>query len=419
MTDSFVVSQLGARMHYAVPRIFNQAGRLERLYTDICGAKGWPRILELVPNAALPRPLRRLSGRIPHGIPPEKLTCFEGIGINATVKRMMVPTRAQDTRVSLEAAKQFSRAVIASGFGSATGFYGIAGECLDQLREARRRGLRTVVEQIVAPRSILDRLVTEEADKHRGWEPPVGDDPLASMLIENEHAEWASADVIVCPSQFVRDGVAAAGGPSERCVVVPYGVDARGPSGGGRIRAPGPLRVLTVGALGLRKGTPYVAAAAETLGDRAEFRMVGPIAISDGRRREIEAFVQLTGPVPRSEIAAHYAWADVFLLPSVCEGSATVVYEALAAGVPVVTTENAGSVVRHGIDGFIVPLGDVEAICDYLNDLAGDDALLHAMSAQALQQAARHTVAFYGERLLAAIDRPETGMLPQAGVIAA
>ena len=43
----FVVGQLGARMHYAVPRILQRIGRLEHLYTDICAAKGWPRVLAI------------------------------------------------------------------------------------------------------------------------------------------------------------------------------------------------------------------------------------------------------------------------------------------------------------------------------------------------------------------------------------
>ena len=48
----------------------------------------------------------------------------------------------------------------------------------------------------------------------------------------------------------------------------------------------------------------------------------------------------------------------MFVLPSLAEGSAEVTYEAIAAGVPVVTTRAAGSVVRDGIEGRIVPERD-------------------------------------------------------------
>ena len=51
------------------------------------------------------------------------------------------------------------------------------------------------------------------------------------------------------------------------------------------------------------------------------------------------------------------ASADVFVFPSLFEGSAVVTYEALAAGLPSVVTPSAGSVVRDGVEGFIVPRG--------------------------------------------------------------
>src|SRR6202030_2558360 len=103
---------------------------------------------------------------------------------------------------------------------------------------------------------------------------------------------------------------------------------------------------------------------------RAEFRLVGLSHVSTTALAELRSVVQLVGAVPRSEILAHYAWADVFLLPSICEGSATATYEALAAGLPVVCTPNTGSVVRHGREGFVVPVRDVEALVAALEQLA-------------------------------------------------
>jgi glycosyltransferase involved in cell wall biosynthesis len=90
--------------------------------------------------------------------------------------------------------------------------------------------------------------------------------------------------------------------------------------------------------------------------------------------------IDLIGAVPRSEIEQHFAWADVFLLPSVCEGSATVTYEALHWGLPVICTSNTGSVVRDGQEGFIIPAGDAQAIADRIDQLRRDPELLAAMS---------------------------------------
>jgi glycosyltransferase involved in cell wall biosynthesis len=70
---------------------------------------------------------------------------------------------------------------------------------------------------------------------------------------------------------------------------------------------------------------------------------------------------------------------------------------------PVITTPNAGSVVRDGVDGFIVPIRDAEAIAEKLERLVRKRDLLAWMSANALARSREFTVEKYGERLLAAI----------------
>jgi glycosyltransferase involved in cell wall biosynthesis len=107
--------------------------------------------------------------------------------------------------------------------------------------------------------------------------------------------------------------------------------------------------------------------------------------------------------VPRSEIHRQFSWADVFLLPSICEGSATVCYEALSFGLPVITTPNTGSVVRDGIDGFVVPIRNTESIIEKLVRFDSDRDLLALMSRNARQRSADFTVEKYGERLLSSL----------------
>jgi glycosyltransferase involved in cell wall biosynthesis len=110
-----------------------------------------------------------------------------------------------------------------------------------------------------------------------------------------------------------------------------------------------------------------------------------------------------TGIVPRSEVHEHFKWADVFLFPSRSEGSATVTYEALAAGLPVITTLNSGSIVEDGLSGFIVPVGDVEAIVERLERFMASPKLLQDMTHAAAERSRFGTVEAYGERLLKAV----------------
>jgi glycosyltransferase involved in cell wall biosynthesis len=135
--------------------------------------------------------------------------------------------------------------------------------------------------------------------------------------------------------------------------------------------------------------------------------MVGAIEVSATAAELLAESIELTGPIPRPEMQAQFAWADVFLLPSLCEGSATVIYEALATSLPVVCTPNAGSVVRDGIEGMIVPTCDSAAIVDALTRLADNQELRQSMAAAAARRAASFDLTSYGRRLTSALTGAE------------
>jgi glycosyltransferase involved in cell wall biosynthesis len=127
--------------------------------------------------------------------------------------------------------------------------------------------------------------------------------------------------------------------------------------------------------------------------------------------------VELTGPVPRSEMLAHFQWADVFLLPSLCEGSATVAYEALACGLPVIATPNTGTIVRDGVEGFIVPARNVDGIVQSLEKLANDRNLLREMSEKAKRRSIEFDFSVYQKNLLAALLPDQRAPLPNENLL--
>jgi glycosyltransferase involved in cell wall biosynthesis len=140
--------------------------------------------------------------------------------------------------------------------------------------------------------------------------------------------------------------------------------------------------------------------------------MLGSINVRPDALRLLQQHVEVLGPVPRSTVREHYAWADVFLLPSLCEGSATVTYEALACGLPVIATPNTGSIVREGVDGFIVPIRDPEAIAAKLELFISQPDLLATMACHCREGAREGTLASYARRLNRALDRLPTESNP-------
>jgi len=402
----FLVAQLGARMHYAVPRLLEKNGMLDRFYTDLYGARGWPRLLNCVPGEWRTSGLKRILGRIPAEVPAQKVRAFNSLGVSYALKRRRASTKSEANRLYVWAARKFCGQILKAGLGEATSVYTFNSEGLELLEHARQSGLRTFVEQTIAPKRLGRTILVEEFERFPDWEPlPYPGDAATIEIEEREMAEWQQADVILCGSEFVKEGIASCRGPADRCKVVPYGVEAPA----SRIaserepRRGGPLRVLTVGEVGLRKGSPYVVEAARRFGGPAEFRLVGQINLLRAQRQRVAQWVQLTGAVPRCDIVEHYRWADVFLLPSLWEGSATVTYEAMAHGLPVIATPNTGTVVRDGIDGFIVPVRDTDAIVALLQTLASHPEQLRALSGQALRRAEEFNLSGYATRLVQAL----------------
>jgi glycosyltransferase involved in cell wall biosynthesis len=109
------------------------------------------------------------------------------------------------------------------------------------------------------------------------------------------------------------------------------------------------------------------------------------------------------GQVPRSQVQEEFRRADLFVLPTLAEGMALVHLEAMACGVPVITTPNCGSVVRDGMDGYIVSIRDATALADRVEELCRDRALRESMSQSARRRARDYTWYRYGERLIAAL----------------
>jgi len=109
--------------------------------------------------------------------------------------------------------------------------------------------------------------------------------------------------------------------------------------------------------------------------------------------------------VPRIMLAEIYRWADVFVFPTLIEGMGLVVLEAMASGIPVIVTPNGpGDVVREGVDGYVVPIRDVDAIADRLDYLRANPEARMQMGANARERALEFTWEAYGRNVLRELE---------------
>ena len=403
MKHGIVVAQLGSRMHYAVPQIFARNNTLVRMYTDFLTPRLMATACSFLPAGSS---FRGALSRRPAGVESQYVTAFNRLGFEHFVRSRRAKTPTEVTNTSLWVGKQFCSLVIKRGLMGASAVYTFNSAGLEVLNYAKAQGLKTIMEQTIAPVPIQNEILKNEEHKFPNWEPVRASNTSLAEFADREAEEWNTSDIIVCGSKFVADGISKCTGPVKRCKIVPYGFDSKW-TFAPRFSTHNPVRVLIVGTVSLRKGAPYVMAAARLLEGLAEFRMVGSVALNSEARIKLAQHVALEGPVSKADMAQHYEWADIFLLPSVCEGSATVCYEALSAGLPVITTLNSGSIVRDQLDGYIISAGDEESIASRIEHLSKHPDVFALMSKSALHRSREFSVEEYGRRLAQALETTE------------
>ena len=398
-----VVAQIGARRSYAVPTILEQAGLLDRFYTDLAGNVGLGRWLTRCgPLLGFRSAARKLATRCVPDCIRAKTTTFAGPGFWYALNRALCrPDPSARFREQLRWSRHLGRLMIRRGFGQATHFYSMLGETGPLLREARRRNLTTVTEIYI--QLSTEKIIRREQDLFPDWEPALPDFNPIRRDFEDDTV-LARTDYALCPTEVVRrDLFDNFGFAAERAAVVPYGI----PESWLLMRSQPVIgRILFVGTACLRKGIHYLAMAAEQLHNKGrayDFRVAGDVLAETLRHPECR-HLHFLGRIGRDRIAEEYARADLFVLPSLAEGSAESAYQALAAGVPVVATAAAGTVVREGIDGRIVPERDPAKLAQAIEAIVEKRLLRATMSASARQRAREFTLPAYGQRLVSALS---------------
>jgi len=405
-----VVAQLGARRHYAVPQALHARGLLYRLYTDNYFFES--RMRQWVVAAGRQfgvGALSRAAGRHASGLPDATVRAFQLFGMAYRLRASLARTATLRTANWIWGGRRFCEMVAEEVSPDSKVVYAFSSAAKELFERSREIGATSCLDHATAPRRSEMSLVSEEWERFPGWELNREADGCIEDYQRRQSEELSLADRIICASSFARDMVLKEGVDAARIRVVPLGYappESRVRSGDKS--KSGELRVLFVGGDGLRKGIGYLAHALERLKSRSVVaRVAGDLEVSEQAIVRLRQSMKLLGPVPRREARALFEWADVLVLPSVSDTFGLVVLEAMAAGVPVIASRNTcgPDVIREGVDGFVVPIRDPEAIASRLETLAIDRRLLSEMSRNAVIGAAQFSLESYGDRLVAAIPR--------------
>jgi len=197
--------------------------------------------------------------------------------------------------------------------------------------------------------------------KEKGFKLDEEIGPVPKYL--NEAIELA--DVLIIPSEFVKKTLEMAGFESKPMAIVPFGVNLPNDTNRGNKSINNQvIKFIFAGNVNYRKGVNFLLEAWNKLDlKNAELLICGHIYKSI--RKEIEKYqkpnIKFLGFV---DLDKYFRQAHVFVFPTLLEGSAKAVYEAMSYGLPVITTFNAGSIVEDGKSGFIIPIGDSNALTE-------------------------------------------------------
>lgn len=282
--------------------------------------------------------------------------------------------------------------------------HGFALGSLETLRTAEKMGIPTVVERCNAHTRFAYEVVEKECEK-LGIELPVGHSHAYNeKILRREEAEYEAANYIFCPSEFVARTFEERGFSPERLARFQYGFDSSVcyPCAEPSSDKPG-LTVLFAAACAPRKGLHYALEA-----------WLKSSACHDGKLLVVGEFIpgyaeklstQLSHPSVsllgyRKDLADVMRVSDVFVLPSIEEGSALVTYDARGAGCVLLVSDSTGAICEHGKNALVHRTGDVETLARHFSSLHEDRALLARLRAVSLETANELTWASAGRKML-------------------
>lgn len=292
------------------------------------------------------------------------------------------------------------------------------GGALETLRVARELGITSVLERPNAHTRYAYTVVARECERLGVALPPDQEHAFNDEMLALEEEEYALADLILCPADFVRDTFLAEGFPEHKLVRHGYGYDPAvfHPPAGAR---PGSARftMLFVGVAAVRKGLHFALEAwlASPASEHGTFVVAGEI---------LPAYEEVIAPMlrhPSIEVLGHSSRvpelmreADVFVLPSLEEGSALVCAEALASGaVPIVSAASSGHC-RHMENALVHEPGDVATLTAHITRLYEDPALRSELRDRGLESRDDMTWERAGERLSSIYRDAAERTVPQA-----
>ena len=319
------------------------------------------------------------------------------------------------------------------------GVYCYEDGALETFKVAKANGLHRFYDLPIAYWRTARTLLEEEARRWPDWEPTLVGTRDSAAKCARKDEELELANTIICASNFVRDSMPPELLRGKSVSVIPFGSpesllkNTSGMENGRSVLENGkkdvsssaPLRVLFAGSMTQRKGLADLFAAMKLLDpERVELHVMGsPIASMQFYRQQYSSFIH-HATRSHDQVLQLMRTMDVFCLPSIVEGRALVMQEAMSQGLPVIITPNTGGEdlvdvanpiggndYGRGATGFLVPIRSPGRIVESIQWCCEHREEVFEMGNAAISKAREYTWQAYREGIVqtvrASIGRSE------------
>jgi glycosyltransferase involved in cell wall biosynthesis len=280
-----------------------------------------------------------------------------------------------------------------------SGVYAYEDGALEVFKQAKKLGIKCIYDLPIAYWETGRKLMNEEAERLPKWAKTLGGGILDSKeKLERKTREMELADVIIGPGEFVMSSIPK-WAQNKKMIMSPFGSPSINNDQSDKKKINNPLRVLFAGSMGQRKGLGDLFTAL-TLLNRKDIELVVMGSLLESMefyRSEYPNFIHEPGR-PHHEVLELMRSCDVFCLPSIVEGRALVMQEAMSQGLPLIITPNTGGedLIIEGKTGFLVPIRSPEAIAEKLNWFLENRSMITEMGEMAKAHASGYTWKNYG-----------------------
>jgi glycosyltransferase involved in cell wall biosynthesis len=292
----------------------------------------------------------------------------------------------------------------------ATAVYAYEDGALNTFKQAKELGLKCIYDLPIAYWETGHKLLHEEAERLPAWAVTLaGGIKSSTEKLERKTKELELADTIIGPGEFVRQSLPH-WAKTKHITMAPFGSPAGIPAIEKHMqvkKTTSKLRVLFAGSMSQRKGLGDLFAAIKLVSSiNIELVVMGSQMASMGfYRKQLNDFTYMPNR-PHQQVLELMRSCDVLCLPSIVEGRALVMQEAMSQGLPIIITPNTGGedLIYDGCTGFLVPIRSPEAIAEKLNWFLENKAAIPAMGRMAQSHAAAYTWEAYGSMVVSALS---------------